>query len=336
MKTRKGFTLIELLVVIAIIGVLVGLLLPAVQQAREAARRSVCTNNLKQVALALHNHQSARKAFPSGVEAPTGNNRGPSWLVRLWPFLEANEAYDNTTFDDTDWTMQGSRLNRNWQITNTLRISTLNCPSSDMPTTRKQLTNSATQGLGAPAEIEYQLINYVGVAGSYDSGRTGACCPHPSNWTGFGRTNWNGILVYGDPISIDEVYDGTSKTVCVGEQSSYREHPCTEGRVDDLRACNHDGGPWSSGAGGSTDWSLNVTVNRYEINSNRAGYWDGCSPSGYGHENPYGRHTIIRSSHPGGALTAYTDGAVQFLNDDTSIAILTRLFDRDDGRELGL
>ena len=333
---RRGFTLIELLVVIAVIGVLVGLLLPAVQSVREASRRSVCLNNLKQQALALHNYHDGRKSFPPGASAPTNGMRGESWFVRIWPFIEQADAYDRATFEDTDWTMQSNRLNRNWEITNGLNVAVLSCPSSTLPRTRTQNTNAATQALGAPATIEYQLVNYVGIAGAYDRGRDNQCCPNPTTWTSFGRINWNGVLAsvdstVGVPTVMADVYDGLSKTVCIGEQSSYRVHPCDETRLDDLRACNHDGGPWSCGAGG-IDWTLNITINRYEINANRAGYWDGCSPSGYGHENPYGKHTVIRSDHPGGALMAYADGSVQFFDEDLSIGVLTRLCDRDDGQ----
>ncbi len=100
---RHGFTLVELLVVIAIIGTLVGLLLPAVQAAREAGRRMTCTNNLKQVGLGIVNYEQARKIYPSGRDVR--NQYGVSWAFRLLPYVEQSQiyaAYDKTASVDDD------------------------------------------------------------------------------------------------------------------------------------------------------------------------------------------------------------------------------------------
>jgi prepilin-type N-terminal cleavage/methylation domain-containing protein len=94
MTGAAGFTLVELLVVIAIIGTLVGLLLPAVQTARESARRSTCTNNLKQIGVAIHNFESANKAFPAGHKHDSGGNSAWGWGVYILPFLEQQEIFD--------------------------------------------------------------------------------------------------------------------------------------------------------------------------------------------------------------------------------------------------
>jgi len=99
---RRGFTLIELLVVIAIIGVLVALLLPAVQAAREAARRSQCTNNLKQIGLALHNYEGTTGVFPYGSSLlSTGYDTGGTWVIFILPYLEQKPLYDATNFSLT-------------------------------------------------------------------------------------------------------------------------------------------------------------------------------------------------------------------------------------------
>ena len=98
-RNERGFTLVELLVVIAIIGILIALLLPAVQAAREAARRSSCTNNLKQLALAMHNHESTYKEYPAGREGCDGacnpkNGPGTSGFVYILPYIEQQNLYD--------------------------------------------------------------------------------------------------------------------------------------------------------------------------------------------------------------------------------------------------
>jgi prepilin-type N-terminal cleavage/methylation domain-containing protein len=105
---QAAFTLVELLVVIAIIGILIALLLPAVQAAREAARRSSCSNNLKQLALSLHNYHDVNICFPPGA-IPSGavwGDKKCSWLFRITPFIEQTAAYNQAKFNDTDWTGQ--------------------------------------------------------------------------------------------------------------------------------------------------------------------------------------------------------------------------------------
>ena len=134
MKTtkRNAFTLIELLVVIAIIGVLVGLLLPAVQQAREAARRLACSNHLKQLGLAIHNYENGRKNFPAGFasvssksdrniwnEAENGID-GHSWIVDILPFIEQSQFYDRWDFT--------KNVNQNVAVAQ-FDISEFYCPS---------------------------------------------------------------------------------------------------------------------------------------------------------------------------------------------------------------
>ena len=104
-QSRRGFTLIELLVVIAIIAILVALLLPAVQQAREAARRSSCKNQLKQLGLALQNYHDTHTVFPIGAglagTSATGSARRAPWTVLILPFLEENAVYDEFNFSET-------------------------------------------------------------------------------------------------------------------------------------------------------------------------------------------------------------------------------------------
>jgi len=144
---RRGFTLIELLVVIAIIGVLVALLLPAVQSAREAARRSQCTNNLKQIGLAIHNYHSANDCLPPGGEVNSNDYTNPAYVqygwspgpqnfsmnVRLLPYMEQTTTYNSANFAVSAlWNVGGSSLVDGFGINKTLRrtkVASYVCPS---------------------------------------------------------------------------------------------------------------------------------------------------------------------------------------------------------------
>src|SRR3954468_7057678 len=155
---RRGFTLVELLVVIAIIGILVALLLPAVQAARESARRSQCVNNLKQLVLGIHNHHDTIRRLPPGgamdqppfgTDLPTGSNRwGSSWMVYILPYIEQQSLYQQWQF-----TGQSGAFNAN---NNAAAKGFVNkgflCPSSPMPS------------FPAPSQPGAAMANYVGVS----------------------------------------------------------------------------------------------------------------------------------------------------------------------------
>ncbi len=213
---RVGFTLVELLVVIAIIGVLVALLLPAVQAAREAARRSSCSNNLKQLALALHNHHDTYGKFPAGNVNCSGSSfpncgtgyayGGPhksTWTLDILPFLEADNLYNN--YDQSQPT---DRDNVNKAVGQT-NMSAYVCPS-DINTT------SLARPESGPRPFDYAPGSYRAVSGLTVT-RGG---PHFDEGNSLDQRN-RGLLhvVYGDKSeeTMASVTDGTSNTLMVGE-----------------------------------------------------------------------------------------------------------------------
>ncbi|GAA4430620.1 DUF1559 domain-containing protein [Bremerella cremea] len=342
---QSGFTLVELLVVIAIIGVLIALLLPAVQQAREAARRMQCSNNLKQLGLALHNYHDTNGAFPM-VSYIDNTNRPASWIVRLWPYIEQSAAYDQCTFQ-SDWT--GIGFDKNWRITTNMFVDGLNCPSNPMDRFLTQNSSSATRNDGAPAEVQYQRADYVGVGGRFKS-NSDPSAPR-SVWIGYhGMNDYNGIFVALDThneqtVSFRDISDGTSNTLAIGEQSNFvRSIDTSTGEVTfhDSREYGHRGGAWSGGGGhnGHGQWygnweghsSIRVGINFVHT----AGYSEpsgtGCKPT-YGGRS--GHHTTFTSAHPGGALFVLGDGSTRFMSEHIPLDTLRYLADRTDGQVIG-
>ncbi|MFV2069415.1 MAG: DUF1559 domain-containing protein, partial [Pirellulales bacterium] len=197
MKKRSGFTLIELLVVVAIIGILVALLLPAVQQARAAARRLQCKSNLKQLGIALHSYHDTHRMFPAG-HLDTGTT-GPAyrhqigWLTYLLPYVEQSPVYDLIDFMQIG--PSNSEPNPNGSVTNNpaffaaggVSISTFLCPSD--PVRRARSTTWAPS-------------NYLGNQG-VDCRCRGKTC--------------NGVFGHDTWMRLAEITDGTSTTIAIGE-----------------------------------------------------------------------------------------------------------------------
>jgi prepilin-type N-terminal cleavage/methylation domain-containing protein/prepilin-type processing-associated H-X9-DG protein len=197
-----GFTLVELLVVIAIIGVLVAILLPAVQASREAGRRSQCANNLRQIGVGLLNYHSAAGSFPPGLtDRRTGANpqgKQLSWIVCLLPFIEENAVY--AQFDKT----KGYNKQENRRAGGTV-INTLLCPSTAF------LASDRTGPTTGDA-------NHNGV---WNAGEDLAFADYGGNFgfSGLGKPYMNGVLVYEKPIAIRQITDGTSHTLIVAEDT---------------------------------------------------------------------------------------------------------------------
>ncbi|GAA4427985.1 DUF1559 domain-containing protein [Bremerella cremea] len=207
MRKNSGFTLVELLVVIAIIGVLIALLLPAVQQAREAARRMQCSNNLKQVSLAMHNYHDTFGTLPPG--ALNVNTLG--WHAFILPFIEQGPMHDQFSFAAGDWNAGTNKEGPNKNIFGLNRIDMYMCPSSP----RTETTHgSSTLGDGRKPFTTH----YYGVMGPYGTNATdGSTYPHEPNPSGHGGFCKGGMFLVDASVKFRDVTDGLSNTYALSE-----------------------------------------------------------------------------------------------------------------------
>lgn len=192
-RSARGFTLVELLVVIAIIGILVSLLLPAVQAAREAARRASCVNNVSQVGLASHNYEFHFEALPAGVTNPDGPIRNEpkgihvSWIVRLLPYLEQNPLASK--FDSAS----GAYADAN-SLVRAAQISVLHCPSSPIPPVNEASTVARSSYVGCHHDVEAPIDEHN-----------------------------HGLLFLNSKIRYSEIYDGSANTILIAEALTSRD-----------------------------------------------------------------------------------------------------------------
>ncbi len=213
MRRSQGFTLVELLVVIAIIGILVAMLMPAVQSVRESARRASCLNQIRQIVIALENFESANSHFPSGWEGDlTASERGWGWMSKTLPFVEQGNLYQQLDF-------QSLLLDEAQQEHIKRGFAGQLCPSSshDSPTVLLA-TSEAPSG---DYEVEIGRTHYVGCVGStveMDTMDDGQTCPS-LDLMGSGRF-LDGMYYRNSRTEIRDVVDGTSNTIAIGERSS--------------------------------------------------------------------------------------------------------------------
>lgn len=302
---RNGFTLVELLVVIAIIGILIGLLLPAVQSAREAARRSQCSSNLRQLGQAIHNFENARSALPpthTGGAPP--NDRYGTWFVTIMPFIEEQPLFDQFDLTQT-W---DAAANSSAAAGGGGNVSAFHCPTRR---SGRQVSDSAPQvgGTGDYAASSVATGNYQHQHQSLDILR-GAM-------VGSGSSRQNGRWDARSKISM--ITDGTSHTVVIGEKHIARGE------------LNRGGS-----AGGSADGNLYISQQTGWYESHSVRQTDHVNGLGRGpQDNRPNRYHTFGSWHPDVCLFVFVDGAVKALNTATGLSVLRRLGDRRDGEVLG-
>ena len=288
-RKLRGFTLVELLVVIAIIGILIALLLPAVQAAREAARRAQCTNNLKNLALAMHNYHATYKNLPyvgfDGWECDT-----PSWVARTLPFIEQQAIYDTIRW--------GERVNSGNNVEyRTTKFSIHLCPS-DRPVLGESNANPTWC---------HQRANYAVNMGN-------------TNYAQYDANGWDGVWTYKfgrAPFKVNQlfdfgtIHDGTSNTLLLSEVPINQNDQGWQG----MYAVTI----YTSGAGFTAYLSPNSTAS---VDGGRR-CWDPndyprpilCHGSGKWESATF----AAMSYHPGGVNAARVDGSVQFVSETIDI-----------------
>jgi prepilin-type N-terminal cleavage/methylation domain-containing protein/prepilin-type processing-associated H-X9-DG protein len=304
---RRGFTLVELLVVIAIIGVLVTLLLPAVQAAREASRRSKCLNNLKQIALATHNYHDTHNHFPSGLcvwSTPSGqqkppSNRSASLFTLILAQLEQGGLAQHWDFLDPRNNVTTGRV--------AVVLPILVCPTDVIRENPFRQTPNFN-----PAGELYGVGSYGGIAGRQAF--------RAANATG------DGIFYRNSATRMADVSDGLSNTLFFSERYHLdANYDASAGSFAKLNGW----GMWSptTGDGGLGDVLLGTLV---VINYRH--------PSGIAVSNSYEERRVnaIGSGHPGGANAALADGSVRFISKSIALAIVQQMGTRAGGEVASL
>lgn len=323
-RRKAAFTLVELLVVIAIIGILIALLLPAVQAAREAARRSQCSNNLKQIALAFHNYADTHKKFPAYQYPVVGTNswEGHSALTMVLPFMEQGPVYEKVDFrkkwDDT--AVQPNRV----------KIGTLLCPTdADYP------------------NYSYPGNNYVVCGGArvnlYDGG---------------GAVNASGMFLRNRESTFADVRDGTSNVVMLSELlkgdgndsalnkdrdftnnlTGYTDQFPAQSEIESLGVtCDSSANSWHASNAGR-EW-MGPFPGHTAFNTVAPPNWNHfscCTGGTYGYACDRNGIVPARSSHPGGVNVAMGDASVRFISETIDLTIWQRAGARADGNPIEL
>jgi prepilin-type N-terminal cleavage/methylation domain-containing protein len=313
-KIRRGFTLIELLVVIAIIAILIALLLPAVQQAREAARRTQCRNNLKQLGIAIHNYHDNFNVFPSGfidtewTASGAGeiiNNRGWAWSAYILPYIDQAPLYNQFNFKLSPYSFApGGGAGTGNQLLIATPLPAYSCPSDTKPATVAN-NNGASgngDGWGTPA---IATASYMAVRGCFD----GTPCQANGTFVAVGPRS-NGMFRVNGNIRIRDITDGTSNVVAVGE---VRWMPLITdiGGNPDVGSQRQFAYGSITNSGGPNCNNNNSTGNGMHLHA-RATHKSPNAPQILASEN----HANFHSMHVGGAHFVLADGSVRFIGEN--------------------
>jgi type II secretory pathway pseudopilin PulG len=293
---------VELLVVIAIIGILIALLLPAVQAAREAARRSQCQNNLKQIGLALHNFHDSTKKFPRGwidltpgnvvdspIPRPIGEVAGGwSWQALILPYMEQEAAFDEFDFRYHPYGSGGDPAGKN--LRGVARpLTTFTCPSDGVKPATMTNNPGNTNGTQALA-----TSSYCGCNGPFD----GQICVD-TNTPPTSHMRNIGLLVMNKDRTMSEIIDGTSNVIAVGEVSWHQGEPNRSFLYGNITT---GGGPLCTNLGANQNGPYNhLRSTRKKLNGPVAGG---------------DVHRAFHSCHPGGAQFTLADGSVRFISEN--------------------
>lgn len=330
-RCTRGFTLVELLVVIAIIGVLVALLLPAVQAAREAARRSQCLNQIRQLGLAVLNYEAAKGVFPPAV-----NEGSFSYLTMTLPYYEGGAIFDrlNLTARPNDVDMP-------------YEIPFLRCPSQQSTEPTLYFENPTESIVENSKRSHYYAVNGakvndtcppVGSEPFYVTSCAGARAKmtQPFNTIARGGHAVNGVMYPLSAVRIGQVTDGTSKTFLIGEMSW--------DFASDTSVSNYLGvGPWYLGAGEWAGDADTAADREWAMSRNGDGFWlhnsaqirwallERSNIGGVTAQKACHSDLSFGSKHPAGSHFGLTDGSGRLVNNDTQLQLLYNYASRNDG-----
>jgi prepilin-type N-terminal cleavage/methylation domain-containing protein len=312
---NRGFTLVELLVVIAIIGVLVSLLLPGVQAAREAARRAQCLNNVRQIGLALHNYHDACKVFPPGANTLKDGKPGHSWSGLLLPYLEEANIkidynYSGYPRNGADW----AALPAEHYKALCTPIPIYKCPSSGHAPT---FNYSGYPGTGA-AYNAVGILEYQGISGSNGPGTSASGMSKRGILYDYSRTKFRNIT------------DGASKTMIVGEYSHLTKHQ----KFNAYEGTGDSDGTWDLG---TFDGSFTFTCKTIAFSPFSAAFYNtpGTVEPGMPILSDTVSQAALKSGHNSGIHILLADGSARFLSAEVDLETLQHLADRADSSVAG-